>query len=102
MGKGKVIKSGDMPKLEGKIDRRLAVRTVEEAVLRGMSISSHIDMKRLLDVRHRAADVNIQAIARSTSHSQAVGLSEMNDGVVIGLRWAESFSELVDGKELMV
>ncbi len=89
MGNGVVVEAGDVPKVEGQVDRGLAVGTEEGAVLRGVLIGTHVHMERGFNGCYGAFDLHIHGVARAANDLEAVSLGEADHGVVVLLGGAK-------------
>ena len=102
MRKREVIEAGDVP--EGKRETRggLAVRPVERAVLGGVLIDAHIDVKGALDVGHSPRYLHVEAIRGGAGYGEAILPGEIDHRVTVCLRRPELLRELFHGEELPV
>src|SRR5712675_803364 len=65
-----------------------------------MLIDIHAHSKSPLDIRNRTAYVQQYAIWMRRGNLEAVGLEEIDDRLIILLRWTESSGELIRSQKL--
>ena len=100
MRDGVVFEAGDVPEIEGQTGGGLAIGGVEGAILGGVLVGDHVDVKGALDGEDAALDLNFHAIAGASGDGEAVGFGEAEDFVVLGLRGAEFCGELGGREEV--
>ncbi len=101
MRQREVIQAGDVQQRHIEIKRRLAVGSVEGAVLGGMLIDAESDVEGVLNVCRRAFDIDDHAIGGGVDHGQAIGLRETKHGGVVGFSGTKSAGELLDAEILV-
>ena len=99
---GEIIQACDVRHGHVQIERGLTIRRIESAVFSGMLIDSHHHMEGFVDLRHRAIDIDEQAIRRRIGHCKTIGPGEIDHGLVILHRWAELLCELSYGQKMAV
>src|SRR5579863_5887080 len=102
VGPGIVIQTGNVPKLEGKVDRWLSVNRKKSAIFREVLIVPQSHMEGLLDVRDRTAEPQVPFFQGSVDDFKATRFREGHQRVPIFLAGTEPRGKLLRGKELVI
>jgi hypothetical protein len=101
MRDGVVFEARDVPEIEGQAGGGLAIGGEEGAILGGVLVGEHVDVKSVLYGEDVALDLDFHAIAGASGDGEAVGFGEAEDFVVLGLGRTELCGELGGCKEVM-
>lgn len=97
-----VIQSVNAQNGHGQIDRRIGVRGVEGARFGRMLIDPHSHAESLLNICHRAGDIQQSSVGMGAGDRQTVRRSEMSDLLVIPFTGAKSLCELRRRQEFVI
>ncbi len=62
----------------------------------------HVDVESSLDGGDRAADLDVHAVAAAANDGEAVKFGEVDDGIILRLRWSEPLGEFGDSEEVPI
>ena len=93
-----IVQTADRQHRRIQFHRRLNIRREESARLNRVLIDAHLDVKCLLNIRDRSADIEQSAVGMGRLDNQPVRLRESNHRLIVLLAGAKGGGELIRGQ----